>query len=111
MKHKVLFLLMAACAVSAHRPNAASAKPPPRPQAAPPSASPGHHRIAHRIKLPPGVPVVKGILKTAFSLRYQDIKIGTGAEAEPNKMYNVHYTGWLAEDGRKFDSSYDHRPP
>ena len=48
---------------------------------------------------------------TAFSLRYQDIKIGAGAEAEPDKIYKVHYTGWLAGDGRKFDSSYDHPGP
>ena len=59
-------------------------------------------------KLPAGVPVCKGPVKTAFSLRYQDIKIGTGAEAEPGKIYKVHYTGWLAADGHKFDSSYDH---
>jgi peptidylprolyl isomerase len=64
------------------------------------------------VKLPAGVPAVKGIVKTAFSLRYQEIKIGAGAVAEPNKIYKVHYTGWLAADGRKFDSSYDHpRPP
>jgi len=61
--------------------------------------------------------VVKGIHKTLFSLRYQEIKIGTGAEAEPNKMYKVLYTGWLgangrADDGHKFDSTDDHaRPP
>jgi peptidylprolyl isomerase len=61
--------------------------------------------------------VVKGIPKTLFSLRYQEIKIGTGAGAEPGKMYRVLYTGWLgangrADDGRKFDSSDDHpRPP
>jgi peptidylprolyl isomerase len=54
------------------------------------------------------VPPVRGIVKTAFSLRYEDYKIGTGAEAEPNKMYKVHYTGWLGSDGHKFDSSYDH---
>ena len=60
------------------------------------------------VKLPPGVPPVKGPLITAFTLRYQDIKIGTGADAEPRKMYKVHYTGWLAADGHKFDSSYDH---
>jgi peptidylprolyl isomerase len=60
------------------------------------------------IKLPPGVPAVKGIVKTAFVLRYQDIKIGTGPDAEPNKVYKVHYTGWLAADGTKFDSSFDH---
>ena len=65
------------------------------------------------IKLPPGVPPVKGIPKTIFavSLRYQDIKIGTGPVAEPDKLYKVHYTGWRASDGAKFDSSYDHRTP
>lgn len=49
-----------------------------------------------------------GPVVTAFSLRYQDIRIGTGPEAEPRKIYKVHYTGWLAADGHKFDSSYDH---
>ena len=63
------------------------------------------------VKLPPGVPPVRGVVKTAFSLRYQDIKIGTGALAEPYKMYKVQYTGWLASNGRKFDSSFDHRRP
>jgi peptidylprolyl isomerase len=62
-------------------------------------------------KLPPGIPPVRAIKKTAFSLQYQDIKLGTGADAEPNKMYEVQYTGWLASNGYKFDSSYDHRPP
>jgi peptidylprolyl isomerase len=37
--------------------------------------------------------------------------MGTGVEAEPNKIYKVMYTGWLASDGHKFDSSYDHRMP
>ena len=59
-------------------------------------------------KLPPGVPPVNGPMITAFTLRYQDIKIGTGSGAEPRKLYKVHYTGWLAADGHKFDSSYDH---
>lgn len=63
------------------------------------------------VKLPPGVTPSRVPVKTAFSLRYQDIKIGTGAAAEPNKMYKVQYTGWLAADGHKFDSSYDHRMP
>ena len=62
-------------------------------------------------KLPPGIPPVRGIKKTAFSLQYQDIKLGTGADAEPNKSYEVQYTGWLAATGYKFYSSYDHRAP
>jgi peptidylprolyl isomerase len=63
------------------------------------------------IKLPPGVPHARGFVKSAFTLRYQDIKIGTGDDAEPNKIYKVLYTGWLAADGHEFDSSNDHRPP
>jgi len=64
----------------------------------------------------PGVPAVTTTKETAFSLQYQEIKVGDGAVAEPNKMYKVHYTGWLGangrdDDGRKFDSSYDHPGP
>jgi peptidylprolyl isomerase len=58
---------------------------------------------------PPGVPPAKGALKTVFTLRYQDIKIGTGAVAEPSKEYIFHYTAWLASNGQKFDTSYEHR--
>lgn len=102
MKQFILILFVAASAAGALA--QAPAKP----------ASPPHHAVASSsagIKLPPGVPPVRGIVKTAFSLRYQDIKIGTGAAAEPNRFYKVHYTGWLAMDGHKFDSSYDHPGP
>jgi len=52
-------------------------------------------------------------VKTAFSLRYQDIKIGTGADAEAGKITRfITQGGWgstgARDDGRKFDSSYDH---
>ncbi len=70
-----------------------------------------HHASARAGKLPPGIPVVHGVIHTAFSLRYQDYKIGTGPLAEPNKLYRVQYTGYLAATGQKFDSSYDHRAP
>jgi peptidylprolyl isomerase len=63
------------------------------------------------MKLPPNVPPVKGIVKTAFSLRYEDIKIGTGPEAEPQKLYKVKYTGWRAADGVKFDAWDEHPQP
>jgi peptidylprolyl isomerase len=112
MKNTVFILLMAASVAAATaqtpaKPAAPAAKPATTAQK-PATAS----STATAIKLPPGVHPVKGIVRTAFALRYQDIKIGTGAEAEPNKMYKVHYTGWRAADGVKFDSSYDHpRPP
>lgn len=63
------------------------------------------------VKLPAGVPPGHGLVKTAFCLRYQDLKIGTGPLAEPYKLYKVQYTGWLASNGKKFDSSYDHPAP
>jgi peptidylprolyl isomerase len=104
MKNTILALFLAASAVAATAQTAA--KP-----AAPAATAPHAATTAVGVKLPPGVPPVKGIVKTAFSLRYQDYKIGTGPEAEPNKMYKVHYTGWLASDGHKFDSSFDHPGP
>src|SRR6266568_2806945 len=99
MKQFVLILLLAASA-------AATAQTPAKPATTSKPAT-----TTAGAKLPPGVPVVRGVVRTAFSLRYEDIKIGAGKEAEPNKIYKVHYTGWLAADGHKFDSSYDHRAP
>jgi peptidylprolyl isomerase len=90
---------------AAPKPATAAAKPGTTAAKKPAAAAPSG------VKLPPGVLPVKGILRTAFALRYQDFKVGTGASAEPGKLYKVHYTGWLAADGKKFDSSFDHRRP
>lgn len=73
-----------------------------------------HTTTAHSTtagRLAPGIPVVHGIVKTDFSLKYQDYKIGTGPLAEQNKMYHVLYTLYLASTGQVFDSSNDHRSP
>ncbi len=43
-------------------------------------------------------------------LKIVDVKVGTGAEAQPGNLVRVHYTGWL-EDGTKFDSSLDRNEP
>jgi len=75
------------------------------------TATTPHTATAGAIKLPPGVPPAPGIQKIAFSLRYQDTKVGDGAVAEPNKFYKVIYTGWRASDGFEFDSSDKHRSP
>jgi peptidylprolyl isomerase len=121
MKHTALILLLAASTV------AASAQPPAKPAApaaasvtsksAAPSAKTAPatpSTVAAVIKAPANIPQYKGIPKTLFTvaLRYQEIKIGTGTVAEPNKLYKVLYTGWRAVDGVKFDSTDDHpRPP
>jgi FKBP-type peptidyl-prolyl cis-trans isomerase len=43
-------------------------------------------------------------------LKYQDVKEGTGAEAETGKRIYVHYTGYLT-DGTRFDSSISRGQP
>lgn len=97
-------LILAAAAVAT-----AAQTAPKTPAAAKPAA--GAKTASTGVALPPGVPRVRGVVKTAFSLRYEDIKLGTGADAEPNKLYHVLYTGYLAANGHKFDSSDDHRLP
>jgi peptidylprolyl isomerase len=62
------------------------------------------------IKLPPGVPKVSHLpLKAiSFTLRYEDIKVGTGAVGESGKLWHIKYTGWRAADGVEFDSWDQH---
>jgi len=108
MKRAFLILLLAA---GAGVMSAQTAAHPSTPAATAATAAKRPAGASSGVKLPPGVPPARGIVQTAFSLRYQDIKVGTGAEAAPGQIYKVHYTGWLAADGRKFDSSYDHRTP
>jgi FKBP-type peptidyl-prolyl cis-trans isomerase FkpA len=47
---------------------------------------------------------------TASGLKYEDTKVGTGAEAKAGQTAVVHYTGWLT-NGTKFDSSKDRGQP
>ena len=91
-------------------------------QASAPAKKPvAHHATtaAANSTLPPNIPKLAGIAKPLYSLRYIDAKVGTGPVAPPSLIgatqadskimfYTVHYTGWLAKDGTKFDSSFDH---
>ncbi len=106
MKHFLLCSIFVSAAVQI-----SVAQTAPKPATPGKSASTSASAIAPWIKLPPGVPRARGVVKVAFALRYQDVKVGSGADAEPNKIYKVLYTGWLAADGHKFDSSEDHRLP
>jgi len=50
------------------------------------------------------------VVKTPSGLQYEDLKVGTGAEAKAGQNVQVHYTGWLT-NGTKFDSSVDRGDP
>jgi peptidylprolyl isomerase len=56
---------------------------------------------------------VKGMKATVLpdGLEYVDLRKGTGAEAKAGKKVKVHYTGWLADSKKKFDSSVDRHEP
>ena len=47
---------------------------------------------------------------TESGLKYLDLVVGTGRQAELGDTASVHYTGWL-ENGKKFDSSVDRNEP
>lgn len=54
-------------------------------------------------------------IMTASGLQYEEITVGTGAEAKAGVQVSVHYTGWLqnadGSAGKKFDSSKDRNEP
>ena len=59
-----------------------------------------------------GPPPVSGKpVTTADGLKYWDTKVGTGTTATAGHKVKVHYTGWLLEEGTKFDSSIDRGQP
>jgi FKBP-type peptidyl-prolyl cis-trans isomerase len=45
------------------------------------------------------------------SVVYWDLVVGTGKTAVKGSKVRVNYTGWLLEEGTKFDSSYDRKEP
>lgn len=100
-----LFLMVAATLAGAE--TSSHAKPAAKPATKTTAAKP----VPAWVKLPKGIPAAKGAVTTAFTQRVQEIKIGTGEQAEFGKVVRILYTGWRAADGVKFDSSDEHRQP
>lgn len=48
---------------------------------------------------------------TPSGLRYKILEEGEGNPAQAGQAVRVHYTGWLAKEGTKFDSSHDRQQP
>jgi FKBP-type peptidyl-prolyl cis-trans isomerase len=53
---------------------------------------------------------LSGTDKTPDSLVIEDLKVGTGPEAQPGGKVKIHYRGTL-QDGKEFDSSYGRGQP
>lgn len=53
----------------------------------------------------------KDVKTTPSGLKYAILKAGDGAEAKKGQKVRVHYTGWLEDGGKKFDSSVDRDEP
>ena len=49
-------------------------------------------------------------ISTASGLKYEDLVVGTGAEARPGKNITANYVGTLT-DGTEFDNSYNRGQP
>ena len=50
------------------------------------------------------------VVTSPTGLKYEDLKVGSGASPRQGQKVSVHYTGWLT-NGTKFDSSLDRGQP
>lgn len=67
------------------------------------TAAPGTTAVTEKI-------VLKNPTTTPSGLKYEDTKVGAGANPQTGQRVTVHYTGTLL-DGTKFDSSRDRGTP
>jgi FKBP-type peptidyl-prolyl cis-trans isomerase len=61
-------------------------------------------------KKPAASPAAAPEKVTPSGVRYLDLQLGQGDEAQLGKIVEVHYVGWL-EDGTRFDASRDREHP
>jgi peptidylprolyl isomerase len=56
------------------------------------------------------MPSLQGDTLTKSGIRVIEVAAGTGAQVQRNRCVYAHYTGWLATDGKQFDTSRDTTP-
>ena len=111
----VLFLAASASAAFAQTPAPKPATPAkPASSAAKPAAKAAPAASPEPwIKLPPGVPRVAHLpVKMSFALRYEEIKVGTGAlKVSPASSGTSNTPAGVRRTALKFDSWDDHKQP
>lgn len=119
MRNTALILLLAAStaaasAQTAAKPATTAAKPAVAAKSAIKPAGTVAKAAASGDKLPAGMSAIAAPKETLYtvSLRYQDEKVGSGAEALPGKLLKYNFTLWTAgASGTKLDSTDEHRAP
>ena len=53
------------------------------------------------------MPSLQGDTIAKSGMRFIEVTAGTGAQVQRNRCVYAHYTGWLADGGRQFDTSRD----
>ncbi len=100
----IVLVTFAGCSRKLEQTVATQVYSPPDKAASVSSAKPEQSKPAVE-KKPTEKPVEKRKFKTTKSgVKYYDLKIGHGEQAQPNCLVTVHYKGWL-DDGTVFDSS------
>jgi peptidylprolyl isomerase len=113
-------LLAAAAGCENHPPAETGGNPPPTATTASTPAAATTAPAANDNKMQAGPSKMSGAapakgkpgkeVTTASGLKYEDLKVGTGASPKTGDTVIVHYTGTLT-DGTKFDSSRDRGTP
>ena len=53
------------------------------------------------------MPSVRGDTISKLGMKFIEVTAGTGAQVQRNSCVYAHYTGWLATNGKQFDTSRD----
>ncbi len=56
------------------------------------------------------IPPLQGDTIAKSGMKLIEVATGIGAQVQRNKCVYAHYTGWLAESGKQFDTSRDTTP-